>query len=418
MKRSLLTLVLCALPALGFAQTSLDDCIRMAYENHPQIEEYSLIEASSQYDIRNASLAWAPQLNISGKATWQSAVVEMPFDVMGMNFDIPHDQYGLTLDVTQPLWDGGAASMKRKLAEVGGEVKKSQLDVNLYSIRARVQNIYLAIVLLDKQIELNALLSDNLRRSLAELEALQEAGVSLASDKDQLRVSILTCEQQDVSLHTDRKAYVRMLGMFTGCDLSKAVFCEPEVEAEAFDAQNCKRPEIKLYEMQLKQLELQKEQLATAVQPRLNLTLQAGCGRPGLNMLSGSFDPYFVAGLKLQWNISSLYTLKNDRHKFQLEESRIDLARKSFLLNTSVEAEQKMGEVHKAADVLSRDEEIIGLRQQIRESAECQYREGVLKMNDYLNLLDEEFKARLNGSIHSIQYTMAVLDYQNTTGNE
>ena len=208
MKRSLLTLALCALPALGFAQTSLDDCIRMAYENHPQIEEYSLIEASSQYDIRNASLAWAPQLNISGKATWQSAVVEMPFDVIGMNFDIPHDQYGLTLDVTQPLWDGGAASMKRKLAEVGGEVKKSQLDVNLYSIRARVQNIYLAIVLLDKQIELNALLSDNLRRSLAELEALQEAGVSLASDKDQL--SLNRCIEQETLAGKVNAAFLQL----------------------------------------------------------------------------------------------------------------------------------------------------------------------------------------------------------------
>ena len=67
---------------------------------------------------------------------------------------------------------------------------------------------------------------------------------------------------------------------------------------------------------------------------------------------------------------------------------------------------------------LRRDDEIIRLRQSIRETAENQYKEGVIKMNDYLNILDDEFNARLNQDIHAIQYIMAVLDYQNTIGTE
>ena len=406
------------MPKVAQCQTSLEECIRKAYENYPQIEEYSLIEASRSYDVSNASKAWLPQLSVSGKATWQSAVVEMPFDIQGMNFNIPHDQYGITADITQQLWDGGASSMKRKLAEAGADVKKSQLEVNLYAIRSRVQNIYLGIVLIDKQLELNKLLADNLDRNLSEMDALLDAGVALATDKDQLKVNLLSCMQQQAALETDRKAYVRMLGLLMGKDMSAAEFIHPQTESAVVAAEDFKRPELKLYEQQGRQVELQMRQLNTNLYPRINFNVQAGYGRPGLNMLSGTFDPYLVAGLKLQWNLGALYTLKNDRRKFDAESSRIELARKSFILNTSVEATQKMSEVEKAADVISRDEQIIELRQRIRENAELQYKEGVIKMNDYLNLLDEEFKARVNGSIHSVQHAMAVLDLQNTVGNE
>ena len=67
-------------------------------------------------------------------------------------------------------------------------------------------------------------------------------------------------------------------------------------------------------------------------------------------------------------------------------------------------------------DVIARDEEIIELRKSIRETAEQQYKEGVIKMNDYLSLLDEEFKARLNRNVHEVQYMMDLLDLNNTLG--
>lgn len=408
--------LLTLLPALG--QTDLESCIRLAYDNYPQIQEYDLIEASRKYDVRSAATAWAPQLSISGKASWQSTVVEMPFDIPGMKFDIPHDQYGVTADLTQQIWDGGATSIKRKLIDAGADVKNRQLEVNLYSIRSRVQNIFLGINLIDRQLALNEVLSANLRRTLEEMDARVDFGVAFASDRDQIKVSLLSCDQQKIALETDRRAYVKMLGMLTGRDMQNETFTEPEADSYKLSPAEINRPELALYDAQTKQIDLQKQQLNVNLTPHFNLNLQAGYGRPGLNMLSGKFDPYFVAGIRMQWNFGSFYTLKNDRSKSAAEAERIELARKSFLLNTSVEAMQKQSEIEKAADVMERDDEIIRLRQSIRETAENQYKEGVIKMNDYLNILDDEFNARLNQDIHAIQYIMAVLDYQNTIGTE
>lgn len=401
------------------AQTTLDECIGWAYDNYPQIKEMSLIEMTKGIDLKNAAYAWLPHLNISGKATWQSEVVEMPMDIPGMDINIPHDQYGLTAEFTQQIWDGGTSRSQKELAEAGAEVKKTRLETNLWSIRSRVQNVFLGIILIDKQLELNRLLRESLERSSEEVKSRMEAGVALPSDLDQVSVNILSCLQQRASLDADRKSYVKILGLLTGRDMTDVELAVPQdavnyVDDGARDFET--RPEMAFYAAQLKQNEFQRRQLNTLISPKLNLSLQGGYGRPGMNMLSGDFSGYFVAGLKLQWNIGALYTRGLDKRKVNADAQKIDLTRKSFILNSSVEAEQKNNAILKARDVLEKDSEIIGLRQRIRASGENQYREGTIKMNDYLSMLDEEYKAKANESMHEVQLMMAVYDMKNTIG--
>ncbi len=401
------------------AQTTLDECIGWAYDNYPQIKEMSLIEMTKGIDLKNAAYTWLPHLNISGKATWQSEVVEMPMDIPGMDINIPHDQYGLTAEFTQQIWDGGTSRRQKELAEAGAEVKKTQLETNLWSIRSRVQNVFLGIILIDKQLELNRLLRESLERSSEEVKSRMEAGVALPSDLDQVSVNILSCLQQRASLDADRKSYVKILGLLTGRDMTDVELAVPQdavnyVDDGARDFET--RPEMAFYAAQLKQNEFQRRQLNTLISPKLNLSLKGGYGRPGMNMLSGDFSGYFVAGLKLQWNIGALYPRGLDKRKVNADAQKIDLTRKSFILNSSVEAEQKNNAILKARDVLEKDSEIIGLRQRIRASGENQYREGTIKMNDYLSMLDEEYKAKANESMHEVQLMMAVYDMKNTIG--
>lgn len=401
------------------AQTTLDECIGLAYDNYPQIKEMSLIEMTRGIDLKTAAYAWLPHLNVSGKATWQSEVVEMPIEIPGMDIRIPHDQYGLTVEFTQQIWDGGTSRSQRELAEAGAEVKKTQLETNLWVIRSRIQNIYLGIILIDKQMRLNDLLRENLERNSEEVESLINGGVALPTDLDQVSVNILSCLQQRASLEADRRSYVKLLGLMTGRDMTGVELAIPQ---EALDFQDdgvrdfATRPEMSLYSAQLKQNDVQLRQLNTLISPKLNLSLQGGYGRPGMNMLSGDFSAYFVAGLKLQWNIGALYTRGMDKRKLKADAQKIDLTRETFLLNSSVEAEQKNNAIEKARDVLDRDSEIIALRQRIREAGENQYREGTIKMNDYLSMLDEEYKAKANESMHEVQLMIAVYDMKNTLG--
>ena len=73
------------------AQITIEECMELARQNYPQIRQLDLIEEAARYDMAGVSKSWLPRLNISGKAAYQSDVVEMPFDIPGFSFDLPHE---------------------------------------------------------------------------------------------------------------------------------------------------------------------------------------------------------------------------------------------------------------------------------------------------------------------------------------
>lgn len=394
---------------------TMEECLEMARNNYPQIRQLGLIDATEKYDLSIASSTWIPQFSVSGKATWQSDVVEMPFDIPGFELDMPHDQYSLSANVTQHIWDGGASSSQREAVKTSAEVQRKQTEVSLYSVRSRVQNVYLGILLLDEQISQNRLLMESLQRNADEVQAMIDNGMAYRSDLDMVNVNILDCMQQTDALCADREAYVKMLGLLTGRDMS-GVEMEMPSDDESVDTRAVCRPELALYAARLRQNEAQMKQLNARISPQFDLTLQGGLGRPGLNMLKNDFAPMFIAGIKMQWNIASLYTRKNDKRKIESAKHDIELEQETFLFNTGLDATQQETEVDKARMMLEKDDEIIRLRSSIRLAGEEQYRSGTIKMTDLMGMIDDEHNARLARSVHHIQLLMAIYDLKNTVG--
>lgn len=287
--------------------------------------------------------------------------------------------------------------------------------MSLYSVRSRVQNIFLGIMLIDGQLEQNRLLMESLRRNAENVRSLMANGMAYRSDADIIKVNMLNCIQQADVLKADRAAYVRMLGLLTGRDMSGVELVMPS-DAGNVDRNSVFRPELALYSAQLKQNEAKVRQLNSLVCPQFDLTLQGGYGRPGLNMLKNDFAPMFIAGIKMQWNIGAFYTRKNDMRKIDNSRQDIETQQKLFLFNTSLDVTQKETEVDKARLMLEKDDEIIALRTSIREAGEQQYSSGTIRMTDLMDMIDDEHNARLARSIHHIQLLMAVYDMKNTLG--
>lgn len=396
-------------------EVTLEECLDMARANYPQIRQFGLIDATEKYDLSIASSSWIPQFSVSGKATWQSDVVEMPFEIPGFELDMPHDQYSLNANVTQHIWDGGTSSSQREAVKTGADVQRKQTEVSLYSVRSRVQNVYLGILLLDEQIEQNRLLMESLKRNADEVQAMIDNGMAYRSDMDLVNVNILDCSQQTDALCADRSAYVKMLGLLTGRDMTDVRLTVPS-GGSLVDTRTVLRPEIELYAARLRQNEAQMKQLNARISPQFDLSLQGGIGRPGLNMLENEFAPMFVAGIKMQWNIASLYTRKNDKRKIESQKHDIELERETFLFNTELDATQQQTEVDKARKMLEKDDRIIELRSSIRLAGEEQYRNGTIKMTDLMDMIDDEHNARLARSVHHIQLLMAIYDLKNTVG--
>ena len=411
---SLAAALLCC-PALMQAQITIEQCMSLARDNYPQIKQLNLIEESARYDISAISKSWLPHINISGKATYQSDVVAMPFDIPGFTFNLPHDQYSLVGEISQTIWDGGTAKSQKQISNAGAEVQKNQVEVSVYSINDRVAKIYLGILLIDSQLRQNEILEDRLERNASQAQAGIDNGVAYKSDLDMIKVNILNCEQQKEGLMTDRKAYVAMLEKLIGRSLNGQELVIPDETYGALQTE-ITRPELDLYQAQMLQNEAQVRQLDAKISPKFSLSLQGGVGRPGLNILKNSFQPYYTAGIKMSWDIGALYTRKNDKQKLDAQLRTIESDKETFLFNTKLNATQMSGEIEKARNLLEKDKEIIALQESIRAAGEEQYRNGTISMTDLMDRIGDEHDAKVAESIHTIQLLMAIYDLKNCIG--
>lgn len=411
-----LLLLLFGADGASAAQVTLEQCMELARRNYPQIRQLNLIEEAAEYDIANVSKSWLPQLTISGKASYQSDVVEMPFEIPGFSFDLPHDQYSVVGELSQTIWDGGTSKSQKELYSAGAEVQKSQLEVSVYSINDRVVQVYLGILLIDAQLRQNDILERSLERNAGQVQACIDNGTAYKADLDMVRVSMLNCEQQKEGLLSDRAAYLEMLERLTGTSLEGQELVEPDCDAACPDAAAVTRPELALYDAQLRQNEAQLRQLNSKILPKFSLSLQGGIGRPGLNMLDSSFQPYYTAGIRMSWNLGALYTRRDEKQKLDVQLRTIESDRETFLFNTGISALQLRSSIDKARRLLEKDGEIIALQESIRAAGEEQYRNGTISMTDLMKRIDDEYDARVAESIHRIQLLMAVYDYKNCVG--
>lgn len=398
------------------AQVTLEQCMELARRNYPQIRQLNLIEEAAEYDIANVSKSWLPQLTISGKASYQSDVVEMPFEIPGFSFDLPHDQYSVVGELSQTIWDGGTSKSQKELYSAGAEVQKSQLEVSVYSINDRVVQVYLGILLIDAQLRQNDILERSLERNAGQVQACIDNGTAYRADLDMVRVSMLNCEQQKEGLLSDRAAYLEMLERLIGTSLEGQELVEPDCDAACPDAAAVTRPELALYDAQRRQNEAQLRQLDSKILPKFSLSLQGGIGRPGLNMLDSSFQPYYIAGIRMSWDLGALYTRRDEKQKLDVQLRTIESDRETFLFNTGISALQLRSSIDKARRLLEKDGEIIALQESIRAAGEEQYRNGTISMTDLMKRIDDEYDARVAESIHRIQLLMAVYDYKNCVG--
>lgn len=398
------------------ARITIEQCMELARQNYPQIRQLNLIEEAAKYDIASVSKSWLPKFSISGKATYQSDVVEMPFDIPGFSFNLPHDQYSAVGEISQTIWDGGTSKSQKEIYTSGARVQQKQTEVSMYAINDRVAKIYLGILLIDWQLKQNDILWKSLERNAVEVQALIDNGTAYRSDLDMIKVKMLDCTRQKEELLSDRTAYIGMLEKLTGMELDGVELTVPEADNASPVTSEISRPELELYDAQILQNEAQLHQLNSKISPRFSLSLQGGIGRPGLNILKNSFQPYWTAGIRMSWDIGALYTRKDEKRKIDTQTRTIETERETFLFNTELNATQMRSAIDKARGQLERDREIIALQESIRNAGEEQYRSGTISMTDLMDRIDDEYNARVTEGIHRIQLLMAIYDLQNCMG--
>ncbi|MDE6340565.1 MAG: TolC family protein, partial [Muribaculaceae bacterium] len=170
-------------------------------------------------------------------------------------------QYKIGADISQTIWDGGVSQARRELARTQDDVRTSALDVDLYTVKQRVQNLYFAILLIDEQIAQQEVTRDLLMSNLDKLRSMLKNGVAMQSDVDMVEAQVLTVGQTITQAKSSSSGYRKTLGLFIDENLEGESLTKPE--ATLPESLESSRPELKLCDSQI---------LANMVTDRLSKT--------------------------------------------------------------------------------------------------------------------------------------------------
>lgn len=420
MKRMVFSLSFILFVSGMYGQVTLEECQRKTQDNYPLVRQYGLVEKTKEYNLENAARGYLPQFALSAKASYQSEVTEIPVKLPGVDLKgLPKDQYQVMLELQQKIWDGGGIRMKKKQTTAEAEVEKEKLNVDMYALNSRVNDLYFGILLLDEQLKQNALLQDELERNFRQISAYVENGIANQADLDAVKVEQLNTRQKRVELVSSRSAYLKMLSLLIGEELSQETVLEKPVpqSSNILAVSEIRRPELSLFDAQGAGLQVQEKALNVRHLPQLGLFVQGAYGNPGLNMLKNEFSPYYIAGVRLSWNFGSLYTLKNDRRVIENKRQQLDTNRDVFLFNTRLEMTQQDQAIRSLEKQMQDDNEIIRLRTNIRKSAEAKVANGTLTVTEMLRELTNESLARQSKALHEIQRLMGIYQLKYTTNH-
>ena len=422
MRKIVLTLA-CFLSAYSLsAQLTIEHCREKARENYPLIRQQGLIEKSRDYNLSNAARGYLPQIQLKARATYQSEVtsIDLPPAAQSMGFDIPHppkDQYQAYIEAAQTVWDGGVVHSQRKTAKAGAEADAQRLEVDLYALEDRVNQLFFGVLALNAQLEQNRLLRDEFLRNLDAVTSYAQNGIASQADIDAVKAEDLNAQQTRVQLESARRAYLAMLSLMMNENIDEnALLATPSVDEMAF-AETISRPELDLFDAQKLLLNTQKSMLNAAFAPKLQLFFQGGMGRPGLNMLSNEWKPYYIGGINFVWNFAALYTRKNDLQKIELNKSLLDTQRETFLYNIRLETSREGEEIRRLREQMQYDDEIIALRENIKRAAEAKVANGAMSVTDFLREVFRENLARQTKASHEIELLLMIYNLKHTTNN-
>lgn len=422
MKRILLLTSLLASLAVC-AQPSVERCKEMAREHYPLIRRYGLIEQSRDYTLSNAARAWLPQVTLSGQATLQSDVVSWPEEFESMlamqGLDMPgirRDQYKVQIDVQQTLWDGGKSRTDRAIAEGEAAQERMSTEVELYAVDSRVEDIYFGILLMQEQQRQIGEMMQRLQTNLDQVNALVENGMAMQADADAVEVQLLTQRQSLGQVEARLQSFRRILGLFIGEELGEAPLPMPVAEEPVgYDSE---RPELRLMDAQIALLQAREQMVDVSLAPRVALFAQGYYGYPGLNMFENMVSHRWtlngIVGVRMNWNISSLYTSKTSRRQLQNARDNVMLQREVFAFNSRLQAEQESAEVRRIREAIADDDRIVALRSRVREAAEVRLQEGMIDTHDLLGKISDETSAKIARSTHQIELVKAIYDLKHT----
>ncbi len=408
------------LPALvradGGRTVSLESLMEAGRRNHPTLAKRPLLAHSLELSRERINRAYWPQLSLGGRATWQSDVTSVDIPLPGATIPTPSkDQYRVTLDLQQNLWDGGVAADQKRVAQSRSRIEQEKVNLDWYQVRDRILQLYFAGLVQQELRDQARALDGYLDTVVEKAQLALKHGVATERDVLLAKARQLEARQATADATAKLASVRRSLEDLTGARLSAdAMFATPVAACSAPadphprpDAVH--RPELGLLAAQGALLDAQEKLDRAADHPRVGAFATAGYGRPGLNALSDKLDFYFIGGVQVTVPLTYLYagTHRNGREQLAVQRSLLTRQQEAVMTQINVQLDTQRAELGRLDGAIVLDDQLLQLRERARKQTELQLSLGTATMTDLVNDLSREDQARTRRTVHRAQRSLA-----------
>jgi len=422
-----------ALPDRTGAQQPVprNDTVRLATlygdaaRHDPRARQIELLATQTNLRLRSIDAERLPSIALFGQAQYQSKVIT-PFTPPAPGapvVSLPHDTYDAQLNTRYRLYDpslGARRAVERaQLAESQSRVRSS-----LYALRQGVDDAYFTALLLQAQ-------SVEVQTGITDLEAQRQvanqrlaAGAALPSEAAGLEAEVLRRRQALAEIASNRQAAFDILRDLTGRALDTTIALSlPDLSSEvrstrvALDSLRA-RPEYDQFASSRAVLGQQRASIGARERPRVSLYGRAGYGKPGLDLLSTTFEPYWLAGVQFEWAPWTWGTTQRDREALAVQQQIVASEEAAFAEQIRRGVASDLANIDRLERTLQSDDAIIALRERIDREMRLRFAEGVVTSAELVDRNTDVLTARVARATHRVELAQARASFLTLVGIE
>jgi len=405
---------------------TLKECYNMASTANALAQEKKGYSDISRLKDENLVKGWLPTLDANGSLIYNSSVLDMgsvlgslPIPgIAGAIKPLPHEQYKVTVDINQVIYDGGAIKGARELEKADLSINEKQTETDLYKLREQINGYYFNLLLLGRQKELLNNYLEIIKKRIGSIQSGITNGVIIKTDDDVLTSEKINLEQQLAENEIRKTSFLKILSDLTGNEIDGSTeLILPTLSGEL--SNELSRPELQLFDLRKKQIAAGMKVIESKRMPKAYGFATLGYGNPpGSNFFKNEFAPYYVLGASIKWNIFDWNKAKNEKQIISFQQSIIENRKNDLTDNLNRLLVVKNSEIASLKILIESDSELIALRKRITATADSQYKNGTITATDYLNELNSERQAMINTEIHKINLSLTRIEYLNISGKE
>ncbi len=413
----------CAQAASGRVIT-LEELFDIAETHSAQLRPLFSAEEEARRDVNVARSERLPDINASLSLSYIGDGFTTRRDFSDrQKAPIPHLGDGLAVNITQPVYTGGAISRGIELAELRSTVARYQTELQRDNIRFRLAGFYLDIYKctnLRRVVEGNI---DRARKVLAEMTARYGQGVALQNDITRYELLLSNLELQLIKLDNTLDILNRNLVVTAGLPPETVIVPDSTILARSLPAAGegwwqqeaeANAPSLKLAQSGVDISRKAESLVRSSRLPKIGL--QAGWTIDGPILVEvppiNRNLSYWYVGVGVSYNLSSLFksnkSLARSRAATQVAIDRLDAAREDVSLGVRADYVRYL----EAYEELKTQEKSVELAERNYRTTATRYSADMALITDMLDAANSRLDAEqqlVNARINIIYYYYKLL---------